>query len=216
MSNHLSIAATTATLCKLLQDAINRDDQGIGAVVSTLRPGELGSNGLKTGVNVYLYQALPNAALRNEHIPHRQRADKTFYWRPRVALDLHYLLTFYGDETELVPQRLLGSVVRALETTPVLTRAGILQAVEDPAYTYLAGADLQEAEALVKFSPLSLNLEELSKLWSVFFQTAYSLSAAYQASVVLVDADQTSEIGTIAGRTVAVGTLGGGNGGSGP
>ncbi len=34
-----------------------------------------------------------------------------------------------------------------------------------------------------------LNLEELSKLWSVFFQTAYKLSMAYIANLVLIEAD---------------------------
>ena len=35
--------------------------------------------------------------------------------------------------------------------------------------------------------PLSLSLEELSKLWSVFFQTAYTLSMAYLATTVLIE-----------------------------
>ncbi len=35
--------------------------------------------------------------------------------------------------------------------------------------------------------PLSLSLEELSKLWSVFFQTAYTLSVAYLATTVLIE-----------------------------
>jgi hypothetical protein len=41
----------------------------------------------------------------------------------------------------------------------------------------------------VRFTPLGLSLEELSKVWSVFFQTPYSLSVVYRASVVLVEAD---------------------------
>ncbi len=45
----------------------------------------------------------------------------------------------------------------------------------------------------VKFSPLSLDLEELSKLWSVFFQTPYALSVAYHASVVLIEAEETPQ-----------------------
>jgi hypothetical protein len=41
----------------------------------------------------------------------------------------------------------------------------------------------------IRFTPTSLSLEEFSKLWSVFFQIEYSLSAAYQASVVLIESD---------------------------
>ena len=41
----------------------------------------------------------------------------------------------------------------------------------------------------MRFTPLSLSLDELSKVWSVFFQTPYLLSVAYQASVVLIETD---------------------------
>ena len=44
-----------------------------------------------------------------------------------------------------------------------------------------------------KFTPISLNLEELSKLWSVFFQIPYTLSIAYMASVVLIEAEVTPQ-----------------------
>jgi len=46
---------------------------------------------------------------------------------------------------------------------------------------------------LVKFCPIGLDLEELSKLWSIFFQTPYVLSTAYQASVVLIESDGSPE-----------------------
>ena len=45
----------------------------------------------------------------------------------------------------------------------------------------------------VKFTPTALSLEEFSKLWSVFFQVEYSLSAAYQASLVLIQSDETPQ-----------------------
>jgi hypothetical protein len=41
----------------------------------------------------------------------------------------------------------------------------------------------------VKFTQLPLTLEELSKLWSVFFQTQYTLSVAYQGTVVLIESE---------------------------
>jgi hypothetical protein len=114
-----------------------------------------------------------------------------------VALDLHFLLSFYGVETSLEPQRLLGCVVRTLHARPILTRDTIRNTVTDPqnpedpnpTYPYLFGSDLADEVELVKFTPIPLSLEELSKLWSVFFQTHYTLSIAYHATVVLVDAN---------------------------
>jgi hypothetical protein len=132
----------------------------------------------------------PNASLRNEELPTR-RPDGSLARRPQAALDLSYLLTFYGDESTLEPQRLLGTAVSTLNARPVLVRDAIRDAIEhavdeDP-LTYLQFADLQDQVDMVKLSPVPLNLEELSKLWSVFFQTPYALSVAYQATVVLVE-----------------------------
>jgi len=41
----------------------------------------------------------------------------------------------------------------------------------------------------VKLIPLSLSMDELSNLWSVFLQTPHSLSVAYEARVVLIESD---------------------------
>jgi hypothetical protein len=112
-----------------------------------------------------------------------------------VAIDLHYLLTFHGNDGKLEPQRLLGSAVRALHEQPVLSRQKIRSVINaainaDPQH-YLATSDLDKDLELVKFTPLPLTLEELSKLWSVFFQTPYTLSIAYQGTVVLIESDST-------------------------
>jgi hypothetical protein len=52
-------------------------------------------------------------------------------------------------------------------------------------------SNLAEDIELVKFTPTSLTLEELSKLWAVFFQTQYTLSVTYQGTVVLIETDDT-------------------------
>lgn len=46
---------------------------------------------------------------------------------------------------------------------------------------------LADAVDLVRFTPTELSLEELSKLWSVFLDTPYVLSAVYQAGPVLIE-----------------------------
>ena len=57
---------------------------------------------------------------------------------------------------------------------------------------FLANSNLADAVELVKFTPLPLSLEELSKLWSVYFQTPYSLSVAYQGTVVLIESEDST------------------------
>jgi hypothetical protein len=187
VSNFLAIAAVTASLSHVLQGAVGIDVPG--ATVTTVRPDGTAAATHPPVVNLYLYHVLPNAGMRNADLPMR-RSDGSLVQKPVAALDLHYLLTFYGDDAQLQPQRLLGSAVRTLHARPVLTRDVIQAAITDPTFAGSVGqSDLEQQAERVKISPLHLSLEELSKLWSVFFQTPYALSAAYNAAVVLIDSE---------------------------
>jgi len=182
MSNALAIATVTQTLRNVLNDAIAVSNVS-GANVTFFRPDDQ-ANLPPTGVNVFLYQAAPNVALRNGDLPTRA-PDGTLLQRPQIALDLSYLLTFYGDDSKLEQQRLLGAVTLALHAQPWLKIADIVAA---QGASYLTGADLAEQVERVRFRPINFTLEELSKLWSLLLKTDYVLSTAYVASVVLIDA----------------------------
>lgn len=185
MSNFRAIATVTATLQRVLQSAVQTDVAG--ATVSTVRPAEGQNTNLPTtGVNIFLYQVSTNPHSRNADLPAR-RPDGELAQRPQAALDLHYLFSFYGDELSLEPQRLLGSTVAFLHGQPLLTRGQIEAAIADTTKPFLADSDLAEQIDLVRFTPLGMSLEELSRLWSVFLQVHYVLSVTYKASVVLVE-----------------------------
>ena len=93
-----------------------------------------------------------------------------------------YLFSFFGDETNLEPQRLLGAAVRQLHAHPLLINQDIIQTIANPPYdTMLSTSNLADQLDLVRFTPLDFSLEELSKAWSIFFQSPYVLSVAYQA-----------------------------------
>src|SRR5262249_27047523 len=89
------------------------------------------------------------------------------------------------------PQRLLGSTVAFLDSQPILTRAEIDSAVGDNTKPFLSSSDLSSQIDVVRYTPVALSLEEMARLWSVFFQVTYVLSIAYQASVVLSEPDVT-------------------------
>ncbi len=188
MSNYLTIGAVTATLRHGLQNALDADPAMSGAKVTNVRPNGASSGTPAFGVNVYLYQVTPNSSWRNSDLPTRDSGG-TLVQRPRASLDLHYLLTCYGDDSKFETQRVLGIVVRTLHTQPLLTHQMIQNTLLDPLYAKVAASDLADEVELVKFTPAPLTLEELSKLWSVFFQTTYHLSVAYQGSVVFVEPD---------------------------
>ncbi|MEO8972506.1 MAG: DUF4255 domain-containing protein [Ktedonobacteraceae bacterium] len=189
MSNAQAIATVTAALSQLIQQEIQVDVAG--AIVSTMRPDLAGNNSTEAKVNVFLYQVTTNASLRNIDLPSR-RSDGSLSQKPKAALDLHYLLTFYGNESTLVPQLLLGSTVRTLHSEPQLTRMRITNVVNS--LSYLTGSTLADDPELVKFTPLPLSIEELSKLWSILLTTPYALSMIYVATVVLIESDASPAI----------------------
>ncbi len=197
MSNFLAIATVTATIGQILSEAVAASVPGaVGEAKVFTGPPEAPRTGpgAKKGINLYLYQVTPNAAWRNADLPTRG-GDGRLSGRPQAAIDLNYLLTFYGDSKDLEPERLMGIAVRTLHEQPVLTREAVRHAVQkaeddDPA-TFLKSSDLAEQVELVKLSPLPLNLEELSKLWSVLLQVPYQLSVAYQGTVVLIESELT-------------------------
>lgn len=189
MSNHLAVATVTGVLHTQL---LNATILVPGATVTTTRPNGGAANPTPT-INIFLYQVIPNAAYRNADLPTR-RSDGQLVCRPQAALTLHYLLSFQGDETTLEPQRLLGAAVRQLHAHPLVTAQDIVQTITNPPYdAVLPSSNLADQVDLVRFTPLGYSLEELSKLWSVFLQSPYLLSVAYQASAVLIESEETPQ-----------------------
>ncbi|MFE6867518.1 DUF4255 domain-containing protein [Kitasatospora sp. NPDC057692] len=180
MSNHLAIATVSEALRLLLTRALSPDIP-FAVDVGTRRPPT--DPPTDPTITVFLYRVTPNASLRNLDAPTRT-ADGTLLTRPTAALDLHYLISCYGEESQLVGQRLLGCAVRALTEQPVLSRQLIEEAADRP---YLAGSDLAASPQRVRFTPTPMDVDELSKLWTTLFQVPYALSVVYQATAVLVE-----------------------------
>ncbi len=182
MSNALAIATVTATFSQLLTDVA--DEPGFaGTSVTTEPPDVARDNGTGKQLNIFLFRTAPNAGWRNMDLPPNTRSGEPGI--PPLALDLHYLVTAYGDNNdEIDAHRVLGVAMRLVHERTVLARDDIRAAVT--ADTRLAGSDLAEQVELVKFSPLTLGAEELSKLWTAF-QTSYRISVVYHASVVLIE-----------------------------
>lgn len=182
MSNYRAIATVTATLAYMLGDV---SEVVPNAGVTFLRPDNVEPDKLPAGagVNIYLYNIQTNPSFRNMNEPTRW-SNGASAQLPQVALNLDYLFSFYGKDSELEPQRLLGWTTSLLNAQAGLTALMIREAVNT--YPFLFGSDLAEQIPHVKLTPLSLNVEELSKIWSVLLHAPYLLSALYQASVVLI------------------------------
>lgn len=184
MSNSLAIATVTAALYDLLDRAAKSAVGGAGVKTGWPNPASWATD---AGVNLFLYEVTPNAAWRNGSLPTRTDNGRTIE-QPQAALNLRYLLSFYGQETELEAQQVMGAAVSALEARPLLDRPGLTQTIA--AYSYLATSDLDRQADLVRFTPLHLTTEELSRLWTTFPQSAWAPSLVYEGSVVLIDAEE--------------------------
>jgi hypothetical protein len=183
MSNSLAIATVTATLHHMLYRAL--PSSGVtGATVTNLQLND--AKLPDSGINIFLFQVTPNASLRNADLPTR-RADGSLLRRPQVALDLHYLLTFYGTDATFDQHRLIGAAACQLHAHPVLWREAIRETIAH--HPVLHDSNLAEQIDVVRLTLASLSLEELSKLWVMFPDVDYVLSMIYIASVVLIETD---------------------------
>ena len=183
MSNALAVATVTQALALLIEHNLHPEIDMAVSVETRKPPADPPTD---PTITVFLYQVTHNPSMRNNDLATRA-SDGTLLKRPAAALDLHFVISAYGEETELVGQRLIGSVVRTLHEIPVLPRELIEEAAQRP---YLDGSDLAESLQRVRFTPTQMDVDETSKLWGMLHNTPYSLSVVYQASLVLLDGHQ--------------------------
>lgn len=200
MSNALALAAVSFVLVDLLNNGlIDRDisSTGVGEVsVTALAPDLIDTSATgPSQLNLFLYQVTPNQGWRNVGFPSRDAGGARID-NPPLALDLHYLLMAYGAQ-QLHAEILLGYAMQLLHETPILTRDAIRKSLAAPTLVPSGGglpptmlnlftSELAEQVELIKIWPQILSTEEISKLWTAF-QTHYRPTAAYQASVVLIE-----------------------------
>jgi hypothetical protein len=149
-------------------------------------------------LNIFLHQVTPNPAWRNRELPSRSVSGDRLS-NPPLALDLHYLITAYG-RTDFQAEILLGYAMHLLHERPMLDRAAIRRALNPspldvsmlpPAFQVLTASDLADQVETIRITPMVMPVEEMSKLWAAI-QSHYRPSAAYQVSVVLIEAKKPS------------------------
>lgn len=187
MSNYLAIATVTATLQRVLQAAIQQDIEGSRA--TTLPPSGLSTGTPEVGVNIFLYQVASNPSLGNyDSTPIRSKGSPS---TRLVALDLYYMMSCYGNDAELQPQRILGSIISTLADKRILTAELIRATCSDSTFPFLSESNLADQAQQVTILPVDISLEDLSKAWSVFYQVPYVLSVAYRACLIIIEGRET-------------------------
>ncbi len=186
MSDYRAIAGTSATLRNLLRDRLE------SLVPVTIAPPDVHVSGMtERRLNLYLYMVTEDGYLKNQEIPGRGHPGS--YGRPPLSLNLHYLLTAYGDtetspDADLQAQSILGDAMLVLHEYPIVTDD---LAITNPAVGTV-GDPLLDSSLLSEFEKLKITLhpgsiEEFSKIWTAIPQANLRRSVAYQVSVVQIE-----------------------------
>lgn len=200
MSNELAIAGVTAVLEYILNHIFSGLTSLLGSTVtvSSLAP-DLVQNSFTSGattqpqnqVNIFLHQVTYNQGWRNEDFPSLGPDGKTPLQNPRLALDLHYLLTVYG-QFDWQAEALLGYALLQLHQFPVVARADITFALNHLTSTNLPNLAIQlkscgvaDQIEMIKITPEKLGREEMAWLWTAL-KADYRPTFPFQVSVVLM------------------------------
>ncbi|OYD54392.1 hypothetical protein CGK74_06195 [Thauera propionica] len=205
MSTALAIAGVTAVLRDRLNDGlVNHNVAGLignTVTVSVRAPDRVvPADGAESSqLNLFLYRVAPNAAWRNAGLPAHDPDGRHRVGNPPLALDLNYLLSAYSGG-DLHAEILLGYAMQLLHEFPVLTREMIRAALTPspdvgvllpPALRALSDCGLADQLEMLRITPLTIDTEEVSRLWSAT-QSSFRPSAAYQVSVVLIEATRST------------------------
>jgi hypothetical protein len=190
MGDYLVISAVTTVLKRILEREIE-SEIGTALNISTQAPHTIKAEPQDSGLNIYLFLVTNNSGYNNYDLPTRDTGGRIVS-KQLVGLDLHYLLTpFSVDNDEILTQQILASTIRILHEKSVLTRNiiehefGLIE-TSNPTDKILKSG-LAEQNESINLVHKSLSVEELTKLWSSYFQTNYRLSLAYLATPVLIE-----------------------------
>ena len=190
MTTSLGIAATTAVIRALLQNAIPSAQLSgvLGDIdVSALPPDRIDLTAETSRLNLFMYQARPNPGWSNTDLPSHDSAGRRLT-NPPLSLDLSYLLSAYGAKN-FHGEILLGYGALVLHQTRVLTRDTVKAVFSGgalpPDLALLATSGLDGQEEIVSLSMESLSIDDMSRLWQVFGEK-YRPSIAFQAHVLLL------------------------------
>lgn len=203
MSNALAIAGVTAVLRDRLNDGmVNHNVTGVlgSTVTVSVDPPDrvvLAETSETSQLNLFLYQVTPNQGWSNETMPSRDASGRHRLSNPKLALDLHFLISAYSG-ADLHAEILLGYAMQLMHQFPVITREMIRTALNPspdvgvdlpPAVRALADCGLADQVEQLRITPQYLNGEEMSRLWTAT-QASYRPSTAYLVTVVLIEASE--------------------------
>lgn len=203
MTNALGIAAVTAVLVDRLRDAVvNAVDAAGGVTVSAMPPARLDHGGditPGTRLNLFLYRVERNPGWANNELPERSSSGDRIS-RPVLPLDLHYLLSAYGNNN-FEAEIMLGFGLQMMQEYPFFDRQAIRTALGGDrvqaggllpdAFGALSPDSLADQIEQIRISPHQWKPDEEWRLWEAL-HAGLQPSATYKVSVVLLQLEGTT------------------------
>jgi hypothetical protein len=177
MSASTAIGAVSTSLRNLLKGEMvleSPEPSESSVEVTILAPDETTSYDRR--INLFLYKIQESAALKNLDWQVK-RGEPTQLVPPPLSLTLFYLMTPYAPNLEdtgnATAHAILGEAMRVFAEHPIVPQ------------TYL-DRELLDATEYIQIMLNTLDLEELSRVWSTFSRP-FRLSVLYEVSVVQLD-----------------------------
>jgi hypothetical protein len=186
VADHTAIAAVSRTLRTLLLDRMVT-----GAAVTLAPPDQTieGFDGAR--VNLYLFQVIENASLKNTDSP--GLGHPASYGRPPLSLNLRYMLTSYSSsetqtESDISAQEILGDAMRVLHfygnRIDELTLINLAPpALNEP----VLDAALQNEHERAKIVLHPVSIEDITKVWSALSEENFRRTVIYEVTVVQIE-----------------------------
>jgi hypothetical protein len=176
----MSVSTAIGMVSESLQNLLSGEMAFIPAAkVTILAPDEGGGD---RRINLFLYKVQENPTFKNADWQAKP-GDPSKLLPPPLSLNLFYLMTPYApsdaETGNITAHELLGEAMRVFYANPVVPP------------TYLVDG-LKDAREEIRIVQNTLDLEELSRVWSTFTQP-FRLSILYQVSVVQIDMPAASE-----------------------
>lgn len=180
MSEGGVVEGVSTTLRRLLERSMEQERKPVRVTLASPAATVADVSGRR--LNLFLYHATRNPHLSNQDLG--PGAHPAAFGVPALALDLHYLLTAYGDSDDdpfasLPAQHVLEEAMRTLHASPVLDP-------RDPALRDLVDPGLLGLPEPIRIYLESPDLQAVSSVWQGL-ATSQRLSASYRVQVALLD-----------------------------
>ena len=175
---HTRLYSVSETLRQLLEQSMLADAGlaaffgGANTVVSLATPEEMA--GKQQGLSLWLYRVARDPERLNDPPTLRPvPGGGVELVQPPLPLRLHYLVTPIAENSPDTEQRILGRVLQAFHTQPIIAGAPLQ-------------GDLSGTDAQVHVHLEALTLDELARVWEAL-QGSYQLSVSYEITLANID-----------------------------